>query len=204
MGACLRLRDENRRRTGVTVRNLSTSTRLRTEGVGNFFRSRYIDGTRIAHFGRCCEGTRHEISDPRRFCGRCLLRQSRPRQCRLAARSLGLLQQDRRRAGGAGRSQGRAEILFRQPRHRRAPGAIRPRQCRLAARSLGQLRQGRRRAGGAGRSQGRAEILFRQPRHSQSASRNPTPAMRTGSAISRSATTRSATCRWRRAISRPR
>ena len=41
----------------------------------------------------------------------------RPRQCGLAARSLGQLRQGRRRAGGAGRSQSRAEILFRQPRH---------------------------------------------------------------------------------------
>ncbi len=32
---------------------------------------------------------------------------------------------------------GRAEILFRQPRHKRAAGEIRSRQCGLAARSLG-------------------------------------------------------------------
>src|SRR3984893_8789537 len=48
-----------------------------------------------------------------------------------------VLRQHRQRAGGAGRSQGRAKILFRQPRHFRAPGDIRPWQCGLAARSLG-------------------------------------------------------------------
>ena len=47
----------------------------------------------------------------------------RPRQRRLAARSVGVVRQDRRRAGGAGQSAGGAEILPRQPRDRRASGA---------------------------------------------------------------------------------
>ena len=46
-------------------------------------------------------------------------------------------EQDRRRAGGAGRSAGGAEILPRRPRHRRPAGQGRPRQRRLAARSVG-------------------------------------------------------------------
>ena len=141
-----------------------------------------------------------------------------------------------------------AEILSRQPRHRRAPGEIRSRQRRLAARSVGVLRQGRRRAGGAGRSHRGAEILSRRPRHRErlaksdpgnagwqrdlsvsydkvgdvqvaqgdlpaalksyrdslaiaSGWRSPIPATPAGSAICRCPTTRSATCRWRRAIS---
>ena len=45
----------------------------------------------------------------------------------------GLVREGRRRAGGAGRPGGGAEILWRQPRHLGAPGAIRPEQRRLAA-----------------------------------------------------------------------
>ena len=75
----------------------------------------------------------------------------RSRQRRLAARSLGVVRQGRRRAGGAGRPRRGAGVLSRQPRDQRAAGEIRSRQRRLAARSLGVVRQGRRRAGGAGR-----------------------------------------------------
>ncbi len=64
----------------------------------------------------------------------------RPRQRRMAARSLGELHQGRRRAGGAGQSARGAEILPRRARHRRAAGEVRPRQRGLAARSLGELR----------------------------------------------------------------
>ena len=130
--------------------------------------------------------------------------QGRPRQCGLAARSVGVVRQGRRRAGGAGRSGGRAEILPRQPRHQRAPGEGRPRQCGLAARSVGVVREGRRRAGGAGRSGGRADNPTATASPSQSAWPSPTPATRAGSAICRCRTTRSATCRWRRAIWRAR
>ena len=59
----------------------------------------------------------------------------RSRQRRLAARSLGVLQQDRQRAGRAGRPRRRAQVLPRQPRDQRPPGEVRSRQRRLAARS---------------------------------------------------------------------
>ena len=88
--------------------------------------------------------------------------EGRPRQRRLAARSLGVVQQDRRRAGGAGQSAGGAEIVPRQPRHHRPSGEGRPRQRRLAARSVGVVQQDRRRAGGAGQPARGAEILPRQ------------------------------------------
>ena len=58
---------------------------------------------------------------------------------RMAARSLGLLQQGGRCAEGPGQPGRRAESLSRQPRHRRAPRQGRSRQCRMAARSLGLL-----------------------------------------------------------------
>ena len=89
----------------------------------------------------------------------------RSRQRRLAARSVGVVQQGRRRAGGAGRPCRRAQVLPRRPRHQRAAGAIRSRQRRLAARSVGVVQEDRRRAGGAGRPCGRAQVIPRQPRH---------------------------------------
>ena len=106
----------------------------------------------------------------------------------------------RRRAGGARQSGRRAEILPRRPRHQRTPGQGRPRQCRMAARSLRLLRQDRRRAGGAGQSGRGAEILPRRPRH-QRAPGQGRPQQRGLAARSLGvATTRSATCWWRRAI----
>ena len=123
------------------------------------------------------------------------------RQCRLAARSLRLLRQGRRRAGGAGQPRRGAEILPGQPRHQRPPGQGRPQQCRLAARSLGLLQQGRRRAAGARQARRGAEILPGQPRHSRPPGQGRPRAMPAGSAISPSPTTRSATCWWRKAIS---
>ena len=58
----------------------------------------------------------------------------RSRQCRLAARSGGFVRQDRRRAGGAGQSAGRADVLSGEPRYHGPLGEVRSRQCRLAAR----------------------------------------------------------------------
>ena len=89
----------------------------------------------------------------------------RSRQCRLAARSVGVVRQGRRRAGGAGQARGRARLLSGEPRHQRAAGEVRSRQCRLAARSVGVVREGRRRAGGAGQSRRRARLLSGGPRH---------------------------------------
>ena len=124
----------------------------------------------------------------------------RPRQRRLAARSVGVVREGRRRAGGAGQSARGAEILPRRARDCRPAGERRPRQRRLAARSVGVLRQGRRRAGGAGQSARGAEILPRQPRDCRPAGAAPTPATPAGSAICRCPTIVSATCWWRRAI----
>ena len=86
-------------------------------------------------------------------------------------------------------------------RSHRPPGAFRSRQRRLAARSLGILREDGRRAGGARRPRRRADLLPRQPRDQQTAWRNPIPATPAGGAISQCLTTRSATCRSRRATS---
>ena len=61
------------------------------------------------------------------------------------------------------------------------------------------LQQGRRRAGGAGRPGRRAESPTATASPLPSAWRSPTPATPAGSAICRCRTTRSATCRWRRA-----
>ena len=92
--------------------------------------------------------------------------QGRPRQCRMAARPLGLARQDRRRAAGAGQPAGGARELPRLPRHRRTPGQGRPRQCRMAARPLGPHQQDRRRAGGAGRTCRRRSTTYQaSPRH---------------------------------------
>ena len=119
---------------------------------------------------------------------------ARPRQCRVAARSVGQPQQDRRRAGGAGRPRGalksyRAGLAIA----RRWPP--RPRQRRMAARSVGLATRRSatcwwRRATCAGG----AHSLPRRPRDRRDAGRAPTPATPSGSAISRSRTTRSATC----------
>ena len=104
----------------------------------------------------------------------------------------------------AGRPRGRARLLPRRPRDPRAPRPPRPRQHRMAARPLGQPQQDRRRAAGAGRPR-RARSTPTAP-----ASRSPrrwpaaTPATPNGSATSRSATTGSATCWWRRATARAR
>jgi hypothetical protein len=48
-------------------------------------------------------------------------------------RDLGVLREDGRRAGRAGRPRRRAQVLSRQPRDPRPAGAIRSRQRRLAA-----------------------------------------------------------------------
>ena len=66
-------------------------------------------------------------------------RQGRPEQRGLAARSLGLLRQGGRCAGGAGKPARGAEILPGQPRDCRPARQGRPEQRRLAARSLGLL-----------------------------------------------------------------
>ena len=94
-----------------------------------------------------------------------LFRRARRRHAKWRrSRSLGVVRQDWRRAGRAGRPRRRAEVLPRRPRDRRPPGAIRSRQRRLAARSLGVVREDRRRAGRAGRPRRRADFLQRQPR----------------------------------------
>ena len=85
--------------------------------------------------------------------------ESGPGQRRLAARPLGVAQQDRRRAAGAGRPGGGADQLPGLARDRRASGESRPRQRRLAARPLGVAQQDRRRAAGAGRPGGGADEL---------------------------------------------
>ena len=84
---------------------------------------------------------------------------------RVAARSVGLVQQRRRRAGGAGQARRGAQGLPRRPRHRRAPRRRRSQQYAVAARSVGLVQQGRRRAGGAGQARRGAQGLPRRPRH---------------------------------------
>ena len=97
----------------------------------------------------------------------------------------------------------RVEILFGRPhviRDRLAKSAVTPTMRSGSAISSVSVLQDRRRAKGAGRPCRRAEILFRQPRHSRPP-REIRPRQRgAGSAISRCRTSRSATCKWRRAI----
>ena len=90
---------------------------------------------------------------------------SRPRQCRLAARPVGVVQQGRRRAGRAGRSAGGAEHLS---------GTASRSADRLATADPGNAGwqrdlsvsddKDRRRAGRAGQSRRRAEKLSGEPR----------------------------------------
>ena len=124
---------------------------------------------------------------------------ARSGQHRVATRPLGQPRQDRRRAGGAGRRRRGAGGLSQRPRYPRGAGGARSGQHRVAARPLGQPRQDRRRAGGPGRRRrGRWRPIARawpSPRRWRRAIR-PIPS---GSATSRSATTRSATCWWPRA-----
>ena len=124
----------------------------------------------------------------------------RPRQRRLAARSVGVLRSCRRRAGGAGQSARGAEILPRRAGDQRAAGARRPRQRRLAARSVGVVRSGRRRAGGAGQSARGAEILPRPARDCRTAGARRPRQRRLAARSVGVATIVSATCWWRRAI----
>ena len=88
-----------------------------------------------------------------------------PQQHAVAARSVGVVRQGRRRAGGAGQARRGAQGLPRQPRHPRAPRRRRSQQYAVAARPVGVVRQGRRRAGGAGQARRGAQGLPRQPRH---------------------------------------
>ena len=127
-----------------------------------------------------------------------------PEQRRVAARPLGQLQQDRRRAERAGQSRRRAQGLPGRPCHPREAGRAGPEQRRVAARPLGQLQQDRRRAERAGQSRRRAQGLRGRARHRREAGRAGPEQHRAGSATSRSASTRSATCRARGAISTPR
>jgi hypothetical protein len=90
-------------------------------------------------------------------------RQGRSRKRRVAARSVRLLQQGRRRPGRPGRS--RPQSLPRQPRHPRSPRQGRSRKRRVAARSIRLLRKGRRRPGRPGRPPRRPQSLPGQPRH---------------------------------------
>ena len=75
-----------------------------------------------------------------------------------------------------------------------------PANAELAARPVGQPRQDRRRAGGAGRPAGRAGGLSGRPGDPARRWRGATRATPSGSATCRSATTRSATCWWRRGM----
>ena len=125
----------------------------------------------------------------------------RPRQRRLAARSLGVVQQGRRRAGGAGRPCRRAEILpataspsrtgWRNPTPATPAGSAISR-CRTRRSATCKWRRATCR---------RAEILSGQASPSGRGWRNPTPATPAGSANCRCRTRRSATCRSRRATS---
>ena len=126
-----------------------------------------------------------------------------PEQHRVAARPLGQLREDRRRAERAGQSGGGAAGLPGRARHRREAGRAGPEQHRMAARPLGQLQQ-------SATCRARGAIWRRRCRPTRTGSPSPrswprrTRATPNGSATSRSASTRSATCRARGAIWRRR
>ena len=94
--------------------------------------------------------------------------QGRPRQRRLAARSLGVVREDRRRAGGAGQPDRGAASLPRLPRHPGAAGQGRSGNAGWQ-RDLSVATTSRRRAGGAGQSAGSAEDATAQARHHRTA-----------------------------------
>ena len=168
-------------------------------------------GQRTTRSATCC-GRRATCaaaltSLPRRLAIRETLAPARPRQRRLAARPLGHAQQDRRRAGWRRATCAAAlTSLPRRPRdrrdawRRRDPGnAGWQRDLSVCYNKIGDvlLAQGDLR----GR---RSTSLPRRPRDRASAGAAATPATPDGSATSRSATTGSATCCWRRATARAR
>ena len=138
---------------------------------------------------------------PRQPRDRRAARQPRPQQRRLAARSVGRLQQDRRRAGGAGQAARGAEVLPRQPRHPERLAAATPAtpagsaisRCRHDKIGDVLVAQGNLRRGAQG--------LPRQPRHPRAAGRRRPRQYRLAARPVGRPTTRSATCWWRRAIS---
>ena len=159
----------------------------------------------------------------------------------MAARSVGIAHQARRRAAGAGQTRRRAQGLSRRPRHQRAsrrpssgnaqsqhdlavgvrqarrsaggPGQARSRaqvlsatpspsasgspptirQSRMATRPVAVVQQDRRRADGARQARRGAQILRNDLAIAERSS-PPIPPIRSGSAICRCRTTRSATC----------
>ena len=116
-------------------------------------------------------------------------------------RDLSVLQQRRRRAGGAGQSRRGAEILSRQPRHPERLAKADPGNAGWQRDLSRRLQQGRRRAGGAGQSRRGAEILPGQPRHRRAPGQGRSRQCRLAARSLGRPTARSATCWWRRAIS---
>ena len=110
---------------------------------------------------------------------------SRSQQYRLAARSLGVVRQGRRRAGGAGQARRGAQELPRQPRHRRAAGQADPGNAGWQRDLSRSLREGRRRAGGAGQARRRRSRATATASPFAERLAAPIPAMPGGSAISR-------------------
>ena len=90
-------------------------------------------------------------------------RLARPGQHRVASRPRREPQQDRRRAGGAGRRPGGAGGAPQEPGDRRGAGCGRPDQHRVASRPRREPPQDRRHAGGAGRRPGGAGGLPQEP-----------------------------------------
>ena len=119
-----------------------------------------------------------------------------PGNALLAARPVGVARQDRRRAGGAGRSVGGAHELSGLARNHRSLANADPgnagwqRDLSVSHDKIGDVQRG------AGRSAGGADELPRRRSQFLSAWPRPIRATRVGSAICRSPTTRSATCRW--------
>ena len=128
------------------------------------------------------------------------LAQHRPRQRRLAARSVDVARNGWRRPDGTGRPARGPEILPRPARDCQTAGTRRLRQRRLATRPVGVLRSCWRRPGGAGQSVRGAGILPRRDWRSESGWRRTTPTTPAGSAVCRCRTIVSATCWWRRVI----
>ena len=125
----------------------------------------------------------------------------RSQQHRVAARSVGVVQQDRRRAGGAGQARRGAQGLPRRPRHRRAPGRRRPRNAgwqrdlSVSYDRIGDVLVAQ------GELDGGAQELPRRPRHRRAPGRGRSQQRRLAARSLGVATTRSATCWWRRASS---
>ena len=204
IGDVLRAQGNLPRRWRATTPALAIAERLAKADPGNAGWQRDLsvshrqDRRRAAGSGQPAGGA-GEL--PRRARHRRTPRRSRPRQCRLAARPLGVAQQDRRRAAGPGQPAG--ALASYRPRSPSANVWPRPTPAMPAGSATSRCRTARSATCCGLRATCRRRWRATGPRSPlPSVWPRPTPAMPAGSAISRCRTTRSATCCGLRATCR--